>query len=642
MCGIAGFTHKNWSPDPGRIQTATSTLIHRGPDEQGVYRSSLCSLGATRLKIIDLVGGDQPITSDDGEAAIAFNGEIYNHLELRSELESLGHRFQSHCDTETVFRAFLQWDTAAFTRLRGMFAVALWTTSSRRLVLARDRMGIKPLYIARQGEDLFFGSELKAILVHPEIERRLSLAGLDCYLSLNYVPAPWTLVDGIEKVLPGHWVEWRDGQLRSQAYWRLPEGTPGHHTLESAGEELNSLLQQSVREHLVSDVPLGVWLSGGIDSTTILHYAANASSSRLKTFSISFRGRSFDETAYVEQAAKQYGTDHQQLDLNPEQDLQGAIEEFAYYSDEPSADAGALPVWFLSKLCKTRTTVALSGEGADELFGGYLTYRANRIARRLRALPSKSMRIVLRALRHWPVSDEKISFEYQLKRLLDGSLMVPERAHVHWNGTFSDADKRALLQMELPAALDMMLADLRQALPGDDPLAPYLWFDQKYYLPDDILVKSDRMSMAHSVEVRPPYLDHRIVEFAATLPASLKIRGQRQKLLLKYIMKEKLPPSILQRKKVGFDIPAHEWLRGPLRSLLMDTLSTGLSEYPGLFCSDAVLSYLRNHLERRVNIGYHLWGLMILFLWMKKWGIQAPAGAITKRQLQPEGIGIST
>jgi asparagine synthase (glutamine-hydrolysing) len=641
LCGIAGFTHKNWSPDPGRIQTATATLIHRGPDEQGVYRADICSLGATRLKIIDLVGGDQPITSDDGEAAIVFNGEIYNHLELRAELESLGHRFQSHCDTETVFRAFLEWDTDAFVRLRGMFAVALWTTSTKRLVLARDRVGIKPLYLARQGEELFFGSELKAILVHPEIERRLSLSGLDCYLSLNYVPAPWTLVDGIEKVLPGHWVEWRDGQFRAEAYWRLPEGTPARHTLESASEELDSLLQQSVREHLVSDVPLGVWLSGGIDSSTILHYAANASSSRLKTFSISFRGRSFDETEYVQQAAKQYATDHEQLDLNPEQDLQGAIEEFAYYSDEPSADAGALPVWFLSKLCKTRTTVALSGEGADELFAGYLTYRANRIARHLRTLPSSSLRLALSGLRHWPVSDEKISFEYQLKRLLNGSLMPPEQAHVYWNGTFSEAEKRSLLQTEPASAFDGMLADLRRALPGNDDLAPYLAFDQKYYLPDDILVKSDRMSMAHSVEVRPPYLDHRIVEFAATLPASLKIRGRRQKFLLKDIMKDKLPAAILQRKKVGFDIPAHEWLRGPLRSLLVDTLNTGLSEYPELFRSEVIQSYLRSHLERRVNIGYHLWGLMILFLWMKKWRIQAPASATT-RQPYPEGVGIST
>ena len=643
MCGIVGFTHKSWSPEPGRIQAATDTLIHRGPDQQGVYHSKLCSLGATRLKIIDLVGGDQPIIADNGEVAIVFNGEIYNHLELRQELQSLGHCFQSHCDTETVFRAFLEWDTGAFARLRGMFAVALWTTSTRRLVLARDRMGIKPLYIARQGEELFFGSELKAIFVHPEIERRLSLSGLDCYLSLNYVPAPWTLVDGIEKILPGYWMEWRDGKLRSEAYWQLPQGTPGRHTLESAREELDSLLQRSVREHLLSDVPLGVWLSGGIDSTTILHYAAKASNSRLKTFSISFRGRSFDETQYVEQAAKLYGTDHEQWDLNPEeQDLQAAIEEFAYYSDEPSADAGALPVWFLSKLCKTRTTVALSGEGADELFAGYVTYPANRIARYLRMLPSGSLRFPSRMLRRWPVSDEKIGLEYQLKRLLNGSLMPPEQAHVYWNGTFSEAEKRSLLRTEATGAFDAMLADLRQALPGDDDLAPYLAFDQKYYLPDDILVKSDRMSMAHAVEVRPPYLDHRIVEFAATLPASLKIRGWRQKFLLKDLMKDKLPSSILQRKKQGFDIPAHEWFRGPLRPLLIDTLNTGLSDYPELFHSEVIQSFLRSHLERQVNIGYHLWGLMTLFLWMKRWRIRPPQSQATKGQLQLAGVGIST
>ena len=242
MCGIVGFTHKQWSPDPDRIQTATATITHRGPDEQGVFRSSICSLGATRLKILDLVGGDQPIQTEDGDTTIVFNGEIYNHLEIRKELEALGHRFLSHCDTETVLHAFVEWDTEAFGRMRGMFAVALWTTSKRRLVLARDRVGIKPLYIARRGEDLFFGSELKAILIHPEIERRLSLSGLDCYLSMNYVPAPWTLVDGIEKLMPGCWLEWQDGKVRSEAYWELPTTINHSHTLVSAKEELDALL----------------------------------------------------------------------------------------------------------------------------------------------------------------------------------------------------------------------------------------------------------------------------------------------------------------------------------------------------------------------------------------------------------------
>ncbi|HTU32730.1 MAG TPA: asparagine synthase (glutamine-hydrolyzing), partial [Candidatus Acidoferrum sp.] len=437
MCGIVGFTHKNYAPDPDRIGQAVATLVHRGPDQQGIYRSALFSMGAARLKIIDLALGDQPIFSDDGNTGIVFNGEIYNHLELRAELEQLGHHFNSHSDTETVLHAYLEWDRDCFRRLRGMFAVALWNEAQRRIVLARDRMGIKPLYIKRQGEELYFGSELKSLFVHPEIDRRLSLDGLDCYLSLNYVPCPLTLVDGIEKLPPGCWLEWRDGEIYSGEYWQLPIGVNSGITLQQAKEELDALLRDAIREHLLSDVELGVWLSGGIDSSTILHYASAASSSRLKTFSIAFRGRSFDETKYIREVAQHYGTDHEELDLTPEQDLRGAIEEFAYYSDEPSADAGALPVWFLSKLCKTKTTVALSGEGADELFGGYLTYRADELAERARRAPQKLLELALAAMRHWPVSDEKIGFEYKIKRFLEGALQPAERAHVYWNGTFS-------------------------------------------------------------------------------------------------------------------------------------------------------------------------------------------------------------
>src|SRR5580698_3656515 len=277
MCGIAGFTHARRPAAPGRIQNAVSSIIHRGPNQQGVFESEAVSLGAARLKIIDIEGGDQPIISQDGNNVIVFNGEIYNHQELRRELEQRGYRFRSRSDTETVLNAFREWDTECFARMRGMFAVALWRESDRRLVLARDRMGIKPLYFARRGADLFFGSELKAILIHPEIERRLSLEGLDCYLSLNYVPCPWTLVEGIEKLPPGKWLQWQDGNVSSDSYWRLPFGAVRDWTLDSAREELDALLRQSVREHLVSDVPLGMWLSGGIDSSTILHYAATES-----------------------------------------------------------------------------------------------------------------------------------------------------------------------------------------------------------------------------------------------------------------------------------------------------------------------------------------------------------------------------
>ena len=643
MCGIAGFTQKGWTSDPDRINAATATLSHRGPDQQGVFSSRLCSLGATRLKILDLEAGHQPMTSTDGDTVIVFNGEIYNHLELRPELEALGYQFHTHCDTETVLYAFLAWDVDCFARMRGMFAVALWRKSTRRLILARDRMGIKPLYLAKYGEDLLFGSELKSILIHPEVERRLSMEGLDCYLSLNYVPCPWTLVNGVEKLPPGCWYEWLDGQVRTESYWRLPQAVPQSRDLETAKQELDSLLQQSVQEHLLSDVPLGVWLSGGLDSSTILHYAAATNRARLKTFSISFQGRSFDESEHIQQVVSHYGTEHEQLDLNPQEDLAGAIEQFAYYSDEPSADAGALPVWFLSRLCKSHATVALSGEGADEIFAGYLTYRANQLAQTARKLPPAALQLALRGVRSWPVSDEKISLEYKLKRFLEGCLLPPEQAHVHWNGTFSETAKAELLRRPLPGAMGDILENLGEDLAGGGGLAPYLAFDQQYYLADDILVKSDRMSMAHSVEVRPPFLDHRIIEFAATLPDEFKMRGSRQKLLLKELMKDKLPASILNRKKVGFDIPAHDWLRGTLRPLLVATLKEGLSEHADLFRADTIEHYLQLHLERRANLGYHLWGLMILFLWMKQWRIQStPSSTRSLPVLIAEGAGAST
>ena len=502
MCGILGFTHRKGRPAAQRVREGLRLLAHRGPDHQATFESDIATIGATRLKILDLSAGNQPMIARNGETVIALNGEIYNHLELRPELERLGFQFQTRTDTETVLNAFLAWDIDCFSRLRGMFAVALWSDSRKRLVLARDRIGIKPLYVAQHGGELYFASEIKAILIHPEIDRDLDLETLDIYLSLNYPAGPKTLVEGIEKVRPGHWLEWRDGRMSSGAFWRLRLDERAT-SIETASEELDSLLQQAVREHLLSDVPLGVWLSGGIDSTTILHYASQASSQRLQTFSVSFPGRSVDESWAIAQAARLYDTEHHQLDLNGDADLESAIGEFAYYSDEPNGDAGALPVWFLSKLTRKTATVALSGEGPDELFGGYLTYRADALARRLRKVPRSVIKGALSLARHWPVSDEKISLEYKLKRFLEGSLMPEARAHVFWNGTFSDDEKAALTRIPVPSSLDRIL---HSEMHGGDPLSSQLWFDQAYYLPDDILMKVDRMSMAHAVEVRPPFL----------------------------------------------------------------------------------------------------------------------------------------
>ncbi|HKV28199.1 MAG TPA: asparagine synthase (glutamine-hydrolyzing), partial [Candidatus Acidoferrales bacterium] len=510
--------------------------------------------------------------------------------------------------------------------------IALWSESRKRLVLARDRMGIKPLYVCRLNDDILFGSELKAILIHPEVNRQLSMAGLNCFLSMNFVPCPWTLVDGIEKLPPGHLLEWRDGKTRSEAFWSVALREHTCWTLESAKEQLDFLLRDSIREHLVSDVPLGIWLSGGLDSSTILHYAAAQAPARLKTFSVSFRGRNFDEEKYVRRMAAQYGTEHYELDLSPDADLTTAIEEFAYYSDEPSADSGALPVWFLSRMTRDHVTVALSGEGADEIFGGYLTYRADSLARAMQRIPPGVRRYALRLLGHLPVSDDKIAPEYKLKRFLEGSLLSSEEAHLYWNGTFSEAQKKRFFTGADGKYISKLLLGLRDSAHPLGNLNRFLWFDQNCYLPDDILYKSDRMSMAHSLELRPPFLDHRIVEFAASLPEKFKINGSKQKYLLRELMKGKLPAFILQRRKIGLDIPTHDWLRGVLRPMLLDTLTPKAIKETKLFRADTIQNFIQDHMERRANLGFHLWGLMILFLWMKKWKIQATPFAEVNRE----------
>jgi asparagine synthase (glutamine-hydrolysing) len=565
------------------------------------------------------------MVSEDGDTVVAFNGEIYNHLEIRAELEALGHKFRSHCDTETVLRAFLEWDTACFSRLRGMFAAALWCESANRLVLARDRVGIKPLYYCRRAGNLYFGSELKAILEHPGAPRELDVQALDTYLSVNYVPGSRTLIQGIEKLPPGHFLEWRPGRTRIEAWWKLPAAPPRRRSLGEAKEELDRLLGDSVREHMVSDVPLGVWASGGLDSSTILHYAAAHCPGRLKTFSVSFAGRSFDESRYFREVARVYGTDHHEFDLNPNVELPSAIEEFAYYSDEPSADAGALPVWYLSRMTRRHVTVALSGEGADELFGGYVTYLADRLARPFRLAPAPFRRVLRRGLdRYMPVTDEKIGLEYKLKRWIDGSFLHPDVAHFFWNGTFSPEQLRRLRPDTGGSGLRALAERLAVDVPG---VERYLRIDQNYYLPDDILYKTDRMSMAHSLEVRPPFLDHRIVEFAATLPASLKIRGGKQKYILRELMCDRLPRVVLERSKTGFDIPAHDWFRGPLRALLMDTLTPQAIRDARVFDASAIRSLISDHMDRTTNAGYHLWGLLTLFLWMKRWKVEPPRAA---------------
>jgi len=617
VCGITGYTKKRIIPDRSVLEAAAKSIHHRGPDQLGFHVTNSVALAAVRLKILDLAGGDQPITTDDGDNVIVFNGEIYNYRALRAELESLGHRFRTNSDTEVVLHAWLEWDTGFLTRLRGMFAFALWRESEKRLLLARDRMGIKPLYLWRHGEDIVFGSELKTIFAHPDFPRRLNREALNYYLALNYTPQPFTLVEGIEKLEPGGYLEWRDGVTRVSNYWRLVFAPQPKRELGEAKEELDSLLKASVSEHMLSDVPLGVWLSGGLDSSTITHYAAQETSAKLKTFSVSFQGRTFDESSAFRLVASHYGTDHHEFDLSPNDAIVPAIQQLADYSDEPSADAGALPIWFLSKMCRSEVTVALSGEGADELFGGYTTYLADKYARWIRWTPAFTRKLALHAATRLKASDEKIGFEYKLQRFLEGSLLPPTDAHLFWNGAHSQAQRADLLDSaSLPSP-----GTLFPQLPDTGKLNQFLYLDQINYLPDDILYKCDRMSMAHSLEIRPPFLDHRIVEFAAALPENLKIQGSKLKYVLRELMKDKLPAPITKRKKEGFDIPAHHWFRTILRPLLEDAVTSQAASSAGLQWAP-IAAMMHDHFHRKANYGYQLWGLLTLFLWIKRWNIQ--------------------
>lgn len=595
--------------------------MHRGPDNQGHFTSGQISIGATRLRILDLEAGDQPLKSPDGDVILVFNGEIFNHGEIRSELQQAGFRFETHCDSEVALNAFLHWGDSCFSRFRGMFAIAVWVQSQRRLILARDRMGIKPLYYCLREGEIFFGSELKCIFAHPDVRRHICLEALDSFLSLNYVPGPFTLVEGIVKLMPGQMLEWRYGIAHVTDFVTPGDGANPPATIEEACEELDHLLAQAVREQLVADTAVGVWLSGGLDSSSLVHYAAAKSSRPLKTFSVTFMGSSGDESEHIRQVSQHYGTEHTEFDLNPEADLVGAIEEMPYYSDEPSADAGALPTWFLARMTRKSATVALSGEGSDEIFAGYLTYQADRYSAAVRWLPRFVRRAALGCAMQLPVQDGRISFEYKAKRFLEGCLLSPEMAHVFWNGTNSESDKRAMYLFSKSDGLSNWLGQMGSGA----GVQRFLDFDQRYYLADDILCKVDRMSMAHSLEVRPPFLDPRIVDFAARLPEKFKLHGRTSKHVLRRLMAGKLPDHILQRPKVGFDIPVHDWFRGVLRPFLLDTVNREAVEASGLFRWPAVERLIQRHLQRKENAGYRLWGLMVLLMWMKRWNIELPA-----------------
>jgi len=626
VCGIVGnvVARADRTPDRAVLARMNDRIAHRGPDDDGVFVRGPAGLAMRRLKIIDLATGHQPMAGEEGRVWVVFNGEIYNYHELREGLAARGHVFTTRSDTEVIVHAYEERGLASLGDLAGMFAFAIWDAPARTLVLARDRLGIKPLYYAVLPDQIVFASELKALLEHPAIERTLDLTALSRYLAHEYVPAPHSILRAVRKLPAGHWLTYTDGRVKLEPYWDVQfQGDRGIGAAEAA-EALRGALDRSVKQHLVSDVPLGVFLSGGIDSSAVAAFAARHFPGRLKTFSIGFEDPSFDETAQARRVARALGTDHQEEILNPRAalDLVARLPELL---DEPLGDASFLPTYLLSRFTRRSATVALSGDGGDELFAGYPTYQAHRLASALELVPRwVRRRLVCPAVERLPVSLDNLSFDFRLKRFVEGMDFAPVDRHAAWLGSFTPDEQRglftqdALARMEAPPSYAAFHEMLSHA-PSASELERMLYLDLKGYLGEGVLAKVDRASMACSLEVRVPLLDHRVVELAASLPMRLKLRRLTTKYVLKRALSGVLPHDVLVRPKKGFGVPLGRWFRGALAPLLRDACAPDVVRRAGLFRPDAVERLLAEHADGRRDHRKKLYTLLAFQLWASRY-----------------------
>jgi asparagine synthase (glutamine-hydrolysing) len=615
VCGICGLVASGGVPDREALEAMNETLVHRGPDSAGMVVNGPAGLAARRLSIIDLATGDQPIANEDRSVHVVQNGEIYNHAQLRKELEAQGHRMRTdHSDTEVLVHLYEQHGPAFAERLRGMFAVAIWDSRERRLVLARDRFGIKPLHWARLADGgLAFGSELKCLLPAPGFSREIDPDAVEAFLAFNSIPAPLTIYKSARKLQPGHHLVWQEGsdQVTIERYAReLPATTPRPAT---PGDVLEAL-RDSVRAHLVSDVPVGVLLSGGVDSSALAALAATESSERIHTFSIGFEEQGFDETARARQVAERYGTEHHELVVRP-----NAVEllpKLAETFDEPFADSSALPTWLVSELAASQVKVAMSGEGGDELFGGYYTYVADLLAPRVGKLAALARPLIERL----PSSSRRAaSFDYKAKRFARAAALPPLERHHGWKEIFDEQTRRALMCERRGADPLAIYREHYAATARAPELARLQEVDLNVYLPSDLLVKTDRASMAHSLEARVPFLDKAVSDVALALPTSQKVRGFDKKRLLRQAVEPLLPHDVTHARKQGFSIPAATWLRGELEPFAREVLSPGRIRDQGWFDPDVVTAIVDRHVSGREDLSRQIWGLMAFSLWYERY-----------------------
>jgi asparagine synthase (glutamine-hydrolysing) len=623
MCGIAGFVESPdlrapFARDRARdlVHRMCGVIRHRGPDDEGVWLDEGVALGMRRLSIIDLSTGHQPIHNEDQTVWIVFNGEIYNFRELRAELEAAGHRFYTSTDTEVIVHAYEQWGADAIVRLRGMFGLAIWDAKTKSLLVARDRIGIKPLYYAEVNGRLYFGSELKSILEAPDLPRELDASALDHYLSFLYTPRDGSIFKRVRKLPPGHLMTWRNGRLSLERYWRLPADETYAGSEADAVRDLRRVLGDAVRSHLVSDVPLGAFLSGGIDSSLVVGLMSETSGARVKTFSIGFDEPAFDELEHARRVARHFGTDHHEFVVKP--DGVGILDRLISHFDEPFADSSAIPTWYVSEMARKHVTVVLSGDGGDELFGGYDRYVPHpRVVAFDRYSPRAFRRVAAIAAARLPHGARGKNFLRHVARDDQGRYLDAIRF-------FSADEKPALLSGDLLRQLDGPDPETRLAshferyahLPWPSQM---MRFDADTYLPEDVLTKVDRMSMAHSIESRVPLLDNDVIEFASALPASLKIKDGRRKHVLKEVAATLLPSEILNRRKQGFGVPLATWFRGNLRELFADTLLSPASLQRGYFQPIFVRQLVDEHLSRKRDHTLRLWQLVVFERWHQQY-----------------------
>lgn len=633
MCGIAGIL--SFTPDKpvaeDELRLMARQLVHRGPDDDGYYLDPLrrCGLAFRRLSIIDLAGGRQPLQNKDGDIQLVFNGEIYNFRELRRELEQRGHRFRTQTDGEVIVHLYEDCGTDCFARLDGMFAIALWDRRAAELCLARDRLGKKPLVFGRDGDRLYFASELKALLALPRIPREIDPAALYEYLIFQYVPAPRSIYRGFRKLLPGHWLKIA---ARSPAtdesqvpYWQVPKpadraNRPFTLSYRDARHRLGELLEKAVEKRLVADVPLGAFLSGGIDSSIVVGLMRKLGVSPLRTFSIGFPDARYDETRYAREVARRFGAEHHEHIVTPQ--AREILETLAWHYDEPFADSSAIPTYYVSHYTRQSVTVALTGDGGDECFAGYDRYRAARLAARFDRLPRRLVKMVGAAGRLVPHGRAK-SFSNRIYRFVSALGKNAARRYLSWVNIFPPDDLASILQPKFAERVDPEEPNKRFErlfeTGGGEASENANYVDIMTYLPYDLLTKVDIASMACSLECRCPFLDHELLTFATTMPYEWRLGPGGGKRILKDWAADLLPTNILERPKMGFGIPMGEWFRGVLSDLLRERLLDQNSLSNRIFKHDRLQGLIESHVNGTANFEHPLWALLMLELWAERW-----------------------